>query len=158
MRRLLRCRRQAPVRQDVRGLNSDPMPGQFAHQIDEQRAPRGRHLIQHRGVEHDQRRGARRLSRQQRGEHRRWLPGPDVHASSGARSAFGRGQAWYFTRISQLSVRMERRSMPVTTTITPYGYRCEVISPLTAAEARGWFEDIKRIATKRRTYCQLIDL
>jgi len=53
---------------------------------------------------------------------------------------------------------MERRSMPVTTTITPYGYRCEVISPLTAAEARGWFDDIKRIATKRRTYCQLIDL
>jgi hypothetical protein len=48
--------------------------------------------------------------------------------------------------------------MPVTTISTPYGYRCEVISPLTAAEARTWFDDIKRIAQAKRTYCQLIDL
>jgi hypothetical protein len=48
--------------------------------------------------------------------------------------------------------------MPVTTTITPYGYRSTVVSPLTAAEARTWFDDIRRIVRTKRTYCQLIDL
>jgi hypothetical protein len=48
--------------------------------------------------------------------------------------------------------------MPVTTIRTPYGYRCEVVSPLTAVEARKWFDDIKGIAQSKGTYSQLIDL
>src|SRR4051794_4675688 len=49
-------------------------------------------------------------------------------------------------------------TMPVTTVPTQYGYRSQVVSPLTAAEAQAWFGDIKRIAGTKTTYCQLIDL
>jgi hypothetical protein len=48
--------------------------------------------------------------------------------------------------------------MPVTTVATPYGYRCEVDGTLSAAEARAWFDDIKRMVGVKRSYCQLIDL
>jgi len=48
--------------------------------------------------------------------------------------------------------------MPVTTVTTQYGYRCEVDGALSPAEARAWFEDIKRTVGGKRSYCQLIDL
>ncbi len=48
--------------------------------------------------------------------------------------------------------------MPVTTVTTPYGYRSEVTASLTPAEAKAWFDEIKRVVGGKRTYCQLIDL
>jgi hypothetical protein len=48
--------------------------------------------------------------------------------------------------------------MPVTTVATQYGYRCAVDGALSTAEARAWFEDIKRMVGAKRSYCQLIDL
>jgi hypothetical protein len=48
--------------------------------------------------------------------------------------------------------------MPVTTVATQYGYRCELDGALSPAEARAWFEDIKRTVGVKRSYCQMIDL
>jgi hypothetical protein len=49
-------------------------------------------------------------------------------------------------------------AMPVTTVSTPYGYRSEVVASLSPAEAKTWFEEIKRVVGAKRSYCQMIDL
>lgn len=48
--------------------------------------------------------------------------------------------------------------MPTQTESTPYGYRSTISDVLPEAEAKAWFEDVKRAVAGRSNFGQLIDL
>ncbi len=48
--------------------------------------------------------------------------------------------------------------MPTQTQSTPYGYRSTISDVLPEAEAKAWFEDVKRAVGTRSNFGQLIDL
>lgn len=48
--------------------------------------------------------------------------------------------------------------MPSSTWVTSYGYRTVVAPPFTPADARAWFEDVRRAIGPPHAFGQLVDL